>query len=143
MKKILVTFVLCFFLAGLAGAADNGTPAEAEQLVKKGVALVKANGKEKAMAEFNNRKGAFNDRDLYIFAVDFNGKVLAQGGNPKLVGKDFSKIPFIRDMIALAKSKGSGWVDYKWTNPVTKKLQSKTSYVQRIDDYFLGCGVYK
>jgi len=111
--------------------------------VKKAAALVKANGKEKAMAEFNNRKGAFNDRDLYIFAVDFNGKVLAQGGNPKLVGKDFSKIPFIRDMIALAKSKGSGWVDYKWTNPVTKKLESKTSYVQRIDDYFLGCGVYK
>jgi len=143
MKKLLVPAVLVLFLAGLANAGDVGTQAEAEQLVKKAVAYVKSSGKEKAMAEFNNLNGKFNSKDLYIFAVDFQGIVLAQGGNPKLVGKDFSKMPFIQKMIELAQTKGSGWADYKWTNPTTKKVESKTSYVQRIDNYFLGCGVYK
>jgi signal transduction histidine kinase len=46
-------------------------------------------------------------------------------------------------MIALAKNKGNGWLDYKWTNPVSKKVEDKSTYVQRHDDFFIGCGIYK
>ena len=65
-------------------AAEFGTPAEAEAMVKKAVAEIKANGKDKAFAEFNNPKGKFTDRDLYITVYDMNGKCLSHGANPKM-----------------------------------------------------------
>jgi len=129
----------------------GGTAKEAEALVKKAAAYIEANGKEKAFAEFTDPKGKFTDRDLYIFVVDFNGLTLAHGGNSKLVGKEMSELKdadgkfFIKEFIKLAKTKGSGWVDYKWENPVTKKIEQKSTYIQRQrqEDYFLGCGIYK
>jgi len=132
-------------------AFTGGTAKEAETLVKKAAAYIKANGKEKAFAEFTDPKGKFTDRDLYIFVVDFNGLTLAHGGNSKLVGKDMSGLKdsdgkfFIKEFIKLAKTKGNGWVDYKWENPVTKKIEQKSTYIQRQrqEDYFLGCGIYK
>ena len=110
---------------------------------------MKANGKEKAFAEFTNQKGKFIDRDLYIFAVDFKGLTLAHGGNQKLVGRDMYGLKdaddkfFIQKFIEVAKTKGNGWVDYKWSNPLTKKIENKSTYIQRVEDYFLGCGIYK
>jgi cytochrome c len=43
----------------------------------------------------------------------------------------------------VAKTKGTGWVDYKWVNPVSKKIEPKSTYIQKGDEYFLGCGIYK
>ena len=42
-----------------------------------------------------------------------------------------------------ASAKGPGWFDYKWPNPVTKSVESKSSYVERLDDMIVGCGIYK
>ena len=39
--------------------------------------------------------------------------------------------------------RGPGWVEYDFTNPVTGAVQTKMSFVQRVDDAYLGCGVYK
>jgi signal transduction histidine kinase len=148
MKKIIAAILINLLLASFSFAA-GGTADEAKALVNKAVAYVKAEGKENAFAEFTNQKGKFVDRDLYIFAVDFNGVTLAHGGNAKLVGKELSGLKdadgnyFIKKFIELAKTKGSGWVDYKWVNPVTKKIESKATYVQKVDNFFLGCGVYK
>ena len=52
-------------------------------------------------------------------------------------------IYFMKKFIETAKTQGSGWVDYKWVNPVTKKIESKSTYIQKMDNYFLGCGIYK
>ncbi len=49
---------------------------------------MKANGKEKAFADFCNPKGAFVDPDLYITVYDLTGKCLAHGANSKMIGKD-------------------------------------------------------
>lgn len=147
MKKLLIAILVNFLLVSFAFA--GGTAKEAQTLVEKGMAYIKANGKEKAFAEFTDTKGKFIDRDLYIFVVDFKGLTLAHGGNPKLVGKDMSELKdsdgkfFIKAFIELAKTKGSGWVDYKWQNPVTKNIEPKSTYLQRYEDYFLGCGIYK
>ncbi len=147
MKKILIGIVASLLWVTFAFA--GGTADEAKTLVGKGVAFIKANGKDKAFAEFTNSKGKFIDRDLYIFVVDLKGITLAHGGNEKLVGKELSGLKdadgrfFIKEFIEVAKTKGSGWVDYKWVNPVTKKIEGKSTYIQKVDDYFLGCGIYK
>ena len=42
-----------------------------------------------------------------------------------------------------AKKDGEGWVDYKWPNPTTKKVEGKSSYVKKVGDLIIGVGIYK
>lgn len=149
MKKLLAMLLgLAVYLAGAATALAS-TPDDAAALVKKAVALVKQAGKDKAMAAFNNPQGDFVKGDLYIFAVDLNGKTLANGSNAKLIGKnvidmkDADGKPFIKGFIDIAQSKGSGWSDYQWPDPVTKSIRPKSTYVEKVDDIVVGCGIYK
>jgi signal transduction histidine kinase len=150
MKRIVgMVVVMSLLLVSGAVAADKGTPAEAEALVKKAVAFIKANGKDKAFAAFTNKDPLFIDRDLYIFVYDITGKVMAHGQNPKMVGKDLSDLtdpdgkPFVKERIEIAKTKGSGWQDYKFTNPTNKKIEQKRAYVEKYQDLIVGSGAYK
>lgn len=90
---------------------------EAEALLKKAVAFFKEETKDKdaekiktTLAEFSNKSGKFIDRDLYIYVIDMTGKMLAHGGNPKMVGGDLSGMkdadgkPLIQNIINAAKS---------------------------------------
>ena len=149
LKILLVTPLLALMMSGAAHAADQGTAAEAEAMVKKAVAYIKANGPAKAYEEFTNGK-SFKDRDLYIIVYDLNGKNLAQGANPKLVGKDLIGLkdpdgkPLIQMFVDLAKSKGKGWVEgYKFLNPVSQKIEGKAMYLERVGETLVGCGIYK
>jgi cytochrome c len=150
-RRMLGALCAGMFLVSVmpAQAETKRTPDEASALVKKAVAFYKANGKAKALAEYNNPKGQFVDKDLYIFAIDMSGTTLANGVNPKLIGKntlelkDASGKAFIKEFLELGKTKGSGWVDYMWNNPNSQKMEAKTSYVEKVDDIILGCGIYK
>lgn len=150
--KALITAVatlLCLNFAPGALAAEQGKPDEAVALVQKAVAYLKANGKEKAYAEFNKPNGQFKDRDLYIFVIDMNGMEWANGANQKIVGKNVMELkdaegkPMVKSFIELAQTKGKGWVDYKWPDPVRKTVASKSSYLEKYDDVLIACGIYK
>jgi cytochrome c len=153
MKKLIATIIGVSFLVLMGGsitfAAEFGTAAEAEALVKKGIQLIKAEGREKAFAEINNPKGKFVDRDLYIFVYDMNGKCVAHGFNPKMIGKELLEMKdtdgkyFVKERVEIAKTKGKGWQDYKFTDPITKKIEPKSAYVERLENLIVGCGVYK
>ena len=86
MKALLQAFILSFICSTFTFAGERGTADEAVALVQKAVAYMKANGKEKAYAEFNNPNGQFKDRDLYIFVIDMNGMEWANGANQKMTG---------------------------------------------------------
>ncbi|MBA5688271.1 cache domain-containing protein [Rugamonas apoptosis] len=130
--------------------AEQGTPDQAVAMVKRAVALIKSDGRAKAFAAIADvANPSFHERDLYIYVYDLNGQALAHGNNPKMVGKpliglrDVEGKPVIQEMVELAKSKGKGWVDYKWPNPVTHAVETKSGYVERLDDMLVGSGVYK
>lgn len=152
MKKLLAGFVYIFFaltFAGTALGAEKGTAEEAVSMVKKAIDYLKKNGKEKAFAEFSNGSGPFKDRDLYITVMDTTGKMLVHGANPKLNGKNLIDMKdadgkyFVKEYIELAKSKGTGWIDFKWPNPVTQAIEQKSVYFEKVDDVVVTCGVYK
>ena len=148
-KVIIVTAIMLFVVTGLAYAQDRGTPAEAKAMLDKAIAFYKANGQEKAFAAFNDLKGQFVNKDLYVFAVGLDGKVLAHGADAALIGKGMNEIKdadqkyFIQDMLAIAKSKGAGTVDYWWENPRYGVVEAKTAYIEKVDGVILGCGYYK
>jgi cytochrome c len=143
--------VLMNFLAATAAFA-GGTEKEAQAMLDRGIAYIKAHGSEeafKAFSDLNNKD--FHDRDLYLYAYDFKGVNIAHGINNKMIGKNFFELkdtngkPLIKEMIDIGKAKGSGAIEYMWTNPETKKLQVKLGFVAKIPgmDAFLGTGVYK
>jgi cytochrome c len=149
MSNTMAAMLCALALQVPAWAAENGTAAEAQAMVKKAADYMKANGKEKAFAEFSNPKGQFKDRDLYIMVYDMNGVNMAHGANPKLIGKslidlkDADGTQIIRSFIDVGKTKGKGWVDYKWPNPVSKAIEAKSTYIEKHEDVLIGSGIYK
>jgi len=151
-RAFLMGVLVACFMAGamVAKGLAAGTADEARALVEKAIVYVNANGKDKAIEAFNNPQGEFVMGDLYIFMFDYSGVVLAHGANPKLIGKNMSELKdangklFVQEFVDKVKS-GGGWVDYQWTNPETKKVQPKSSYVKGIEgtDCYVGCGIYK
>ncbi|MHB8495087.1 MAG: cache domain-containing protein [Casimicrobiaceae bacterium] len=92
----------------------------------------------------------FRDRDLYPFVYNFEGVSVAHGANPKMVGKLWISMKdqdgnfLIKEMVAISRGPGSGWVNYKWPNPLTHKIQDKSAYIEKLGDhYFVGVGVYR
>jgi signal transduction histidine kinase len=140
------------FLCVSAAFAQKASADEAVAMVKKGVAYVKEHGKEKALAAFSDPTGPFVKGELYLFVYPTNGEgtVLAHGQNPKMIGKklidmkDTDGLPIIKDMTAIANSpEGKGWYKYKWPNSLTKAVEAKQSYVERVGDMWIGCGIYQ
>jgi signal transduction histidine kinase len=148
MKKPIALLVVIGLLsfAVLSHAADRD---DAKALVKMAAAYVKYQGKEKALAEISTPKGMFDKGELYVFAYDLNGVMLAHPKNPSLIGQNLIAVPdtegklFRKEIVEKAKSQGSGWVDYVYLNPETNKQEHKTTYFQKVADIILCCGVYQ
>ena len=113
--------------------------------VDSAAAYVKANGKEKALAEFNNPNGSFVKGELYIYAYDFNGTTLAHPISPEAVGKkrEGANGVFVTEMGKIVRN-GSVFYPLVYVNPAhNKTLETKLGYGVKIDDtWWLGSGIY-
>jgi hypothetical protein len=168
LRKITLP-VLLVLVASIAscGAANTATPggsvpapatlpnspdptrADVRAFVDKAVAFAKARGKPAALQAFTAISGEFHQGQLYVFAYDFSGTVLAHGGDATLVGKnlidmrDPTGVMVIKELVRLA-SEGSGWLAYTWPNPAHANAEEpKYGYVVKVDDgWFVGSGTY-
>ena len=151
MIKRIFQAVLCvaMFISGAAVAATDFTKDDAVKMVNKAAAFHKANGKEKFLAEANSKTGQFRNGEFYVVVMGLTGDILAHPINQKIIGKNFNDLPdidgkfFRREIVSVAAGKGSGWVDYKYTNPENHKAEAKTSYILKVEDMILVCGIYK
>lgn len=148
MKSLAGVFVALSLVSSAAFADNFATPKEAEAMVAKAVAAVTAN-KDAAFKEITGKDKKWVDRDLYPVVYDMNGKCLAHGQNEKQVGKDLIDLAdpdgkeFVKERVALAKSKGSFWQDYKFKDPVTQKVLPKSAYCEKAGEMIVCAGVYK
>lgn len=156
MKKFTAACTLALALGAasvpLQSMAQNkATAAEATAMVKKGVTAIKAAGagKDKVFSEVNSKDAKWVDRDLYLVVYGLDGTVRAHGANTKLVGEnlidmlDIDGKPYVKERVDLAKSKGTFWQDYKFTNPTSKKIEPKAMYCEKLDDMAVCAGIYK
>jgi len=88
--------------------------------------------------------------DLYLYALDFNGMIRAQGEDPELIGsmvlnrKDAKGKEINKEIIEKLKTKPEGegiWIEYVSKNAV------KYTYAEKVKDekdnyYFIACGYY-
>jgi cytochrome c len=148
-NPLIPAFAAAFVVAGAAMAADGAGKDEAVAMVKKAVAFIREQGPDKAYPEITNKAGKFIDRDLYVVVYQLDGKVLAHGSNEKFVGKDMSDAQdvdgklYVRERVELAGKQASFWQDYKFVNPVSKKVEPKQMYCEKLDNTAVCAGIYK
>jgi signal transduction histidine kinase len=148
-----VRMALCaaaaFGLLHAGASAADATKADAQGIVEKAAAYAAQNGEDKLVAEVNKNGGTFHQGDLYVFVFDKTGTVVAHPVNPSLVGKNQVSEPdadgklFRKEIVEVANSKGTGWVDYKYKNPVSGQIEAKTSYVKKQGALIIAAGAYQ
>ncbi len=156
MKRLAACLLVAIGLASALGAQSGPAATKAKALVESGIAFFQKNGQEAALAAFDDVKGKFRDGEYYLFVFDVSkpdsAVCVARGdGNKALIGKDMwaTKDPdgflYIQAFEQTIATSGFGWVDYKRTNPETKKIEAKSSYIKLVPGtkLFVGCGFYK
>jgi signal transduction histidine kinase len=153
MKKHIAAVLACaagIALSAAAAAKDEwASKDEAVAMVKKGIAFIKANGRDTGYAEITSKQSRFRDRDLYLVVYGIDGVVRAHGQNEKMVNKNLLELRdvdgklFVKERVELAQAKGTFWQDYKFTNPVTKRVEPKQMYCERMDEVVVCGGVYR
>jgi len=138
-----------------AFSAEPLQSAEAKQivaLVNSAAALIESKGKN-SFPEFKKKDSKWYTGTTYVFVDDFNGTVLVNPPTPEIEGKNLIDMKdakgktLIREFINVAKTKGSGWVDYWWPKPGENKPSRKLSYIKqaKMPDgqiVIVGAGIY-
>lgn len=149
-KGLIVAATVAALSCGSALAADaRGTPDEAMAMTKRAVAAIKAEGAQKIYPEITAKDPKWAERDLYVIVYDLTGKVLAHGANTKLVGKDLIDNQdtdgkyYVRERVELGKKGRPFWQDYKFTDPISRKIEPKSTYCEPLSETVVCVGIYK
>lgn len=144
-RQFSVLLAVAFALPAFA-AEERGKPAEARALLARAVAHIKAVGREKALTDFMVKPGPWVDRDLYVTVLDMSGKMLSHSANPRMVGKeninlrDGNGTYHVKERLEIARAKGRGQQEFAFLNPMTKQIEPKLMFFERMDDIVVACG---
>ncbi|MEW5789446.1 MAG: cache domain-containing protein [Pseudomonadota bacterium] len=145
MKKSLLWGVL---LALSVGPVQAGEKEVAMKLVGEAAAAV-AKDRTGALAEIGNKAGRFVKGEVYVFAYDLNGVMVAHPINAKLVGKNLLEVPdadgklFRKEIISQVNASGGAMVEYKYKNPQNGLVEDKVSFCKKAADLAVCAGYYK
>lgn len=148
ISTLLASVVAAFLVSSSFAASDRGTPEEAKNLVKKAIGFYKANGKDKTFAALNDSKGAFIDRDLYVFVHDDKGIYFAIAPKLNFIGKDMTGVKdangklIVKEQVDTLKTANNMWQEYDWQNPVTGKIEHKKTYCEKHENFHFCSGAY-
>jgi cytochrome c len=147
---VCAVLAAAFTLLPAGGSLAGRTADEAKSFAERAVAHIKDVGRDKAFAEFSRPDGGYVDGELYMFCYTADGINLAHGANPTFVGKNLLNLKDTDgklvnvEVIRTGLEQGAGWVDFRWPNPMTKKIEAKSAYVIRVDPATVcGSGYYK
>ncbi|MBN1433096.1 MAG: cache domain-containing protein [Methanomicrobiaceae archaeon] len=136
--------------------SDKMTVGEMTEFMSAAVDYAKTAGKDEALAVFGKKDGKFSSGDIYVYAYDYNGTLLAHPYQPELVGTDRSDwtdargFPFYKASEYVAKSDG-GFVAYLYPRPEGGSIDesAKGDYVPKIgcvmpvdEEWWIGSGIY-
>ena len=157
MFKCILPCIALLIVAAASPADLQQPPKPAEEagrieaMVNKAAALVDTRGKS-VFSEFRKRDSEWRSNDVYLFALDLEGRILLNVEFPKREGtirlkeKDADGKLFHEDFIEAVRANGAGWVDYMFPKPGQRHPSEKWSYVKAttIDGTpgLIGAGLY-
>ena len=130
------------------GSCYEGNLIDVLDLVGRAIALVEQRGAEAAFRRIMERGGGFVRGDLYVFVLDAEGRIVANGAAPESVGsnalaaRDQNGRYFVRDILRRAYSVGDGWISYRWYSPCNGQWLDKQVYFKRSGRYVVCAGFY-
>jgi two-component system NarL family sensor kinase len=171
MQKWCFYGSLCFIVAitalisGCVGAQQIAQPAVVQQkitaddlaaFVQSASEYANSVGEQAALAEFSMKDGEFSQGDLYVYAYDYNGTLLAHPYSPDFVGTDQANGTDVRGLPvnrigAYTASTGGGFMVYLYPAPEGGAFDTKApdAYVPRIgyvapagETWWIGSGIY-
>jgi uncharacterized protein len=157
MRFALVALILGASMTSLSAtfplplrAAEFGSRDEAVAMVRRVQEKFRKDGAETTFRAVNSTKSGFVDRDLYVFVYTMDGVCVANGQTPAVRDKNLYDMKdqdgkfLIQEFIRIASNPPyHGWSDYRWPNPITKTIEDKSAWIERMGDYFVGVGIYK
>jgi len=140
-KAFLLAIALITMVASPVYSQQAPPPSEmakhVEALVNIAADYIDAQGKA-PFGEFRKKNGPWYHGDTYLFVYDLDGNVLLNPAFPQREGtnvvgqKDADGKLFHDAMIEVAKTKGSGWVDYMFPKPEQTTPSQKWTYVKKV-----------
>ena len=132
-----------------APAAITTTP-DLNAFVREAAVFARAHGRAEAAAAFNDPNGTFVSGGVHVFAVDYNGTLLADPEEPGAVGTDISNltdafgVALVRKMAETARF-GRGFVSYDYPNPKSNAIaEAKLTVVEDVDGtYYVAAGFFE
>ena len=149
VARLAAVLAVVSMSAAALASSEKASKDEAVAMVKAGVAFIKSSGKDKGYAAITGKQPQFVDRDLYLVVYGLDGTVFAHGANEKMVGKNLIELkdidgkPFVKERVDLARANPTFWQDYKFTNPVSRKVEPKQAYCERLEETVVCGGIYK
>lgn len=142
MRRLLTALVLVVVVALAATGASATEKPEADQikaLTLEAAHVLQTRGLEQARRTFH-AEGQFRFGEIYVNVIDGNGTWLVYPPNPRHEGKSVLNVKdadgklLVQDIIRIARQQGEGWVEYRWLNPVSNRIEPKMSYVKHLPD---------
>jgi cytochrome c len=148
LARILGILSMALVVVTQANAADR--KADVTALMEKAIAHFNQVGAEQAYKDFSNKDGGFIVDDMYVVVQDLKGTMVHHSTLSKLNGRNVMKLKdadgkvFNKDMLDALAGSDNTWVRYKWSNPKTKKIGQKNSYVHKVgSDLIFIIGYYE
>ena len=84
--------------------------------------------------------GEFKYGEIYVNVVSDKGLRLIYAPKPAAENMDVLQAQdtdgkfIVKEILEVAKTKGEGWVQYRWINPATNEIAGKTTYVKSVPE---------
>ncbi len=145
-----LALVLAVFASVPAPAADKPGDEQVSALAREAVKLLLGRDLDQARRAFHP-EGRFRFGEVYVNVIDGNGTWLVYPPNPRHEGKSVLNVRdadgkmLVQEIIRVARERGEGWVEYRWLNPVSNRIEPKVSFVKQVPDkdMIVYVGIYR
>ena len=147
---------LSVLIIGLLGsssallAAEFGTRAEAIAMVRRVQEKFRKDGPQATFNAIDNMAQEFHDRDLFPFVQKIDGTEVVAIPLPTIRGKNMYDLKdqdgkfTTQEQVRIANTPPyHGWSNYRFFNPKTNTVEEKSSWIERMGDYYVGVGIYR
>ena len=155
MKKIFYFIAIVLFSVIPINLVAAQTNEEVTALVKQAKAAIEKNALQ-TFTRISRSEHPYKNKDnpsLYVFVFNTNLTVVAHAIKSEMIGKSVKGKPDIKgkkfrdEILVKALNDGSGWIDYHFLNPKSKKIEHKTAYIELVKGsdgkrYIIGSGKY-
>jgi signal transduction histidine kinase len=124
-------------LGSVAFAQSSPTADEAKAVTLKAAALIAEKGVD-AARPILHQEGEFRHGEIYVNVINLEGRWLVYPPRPAGEGMNMINVKdpdgklIVQEVLKVAQEKDEGWVEYRWANPASNRIEPKLTYVKRV-----------